>query len=245
VNKKLITLLVLTVLVSSYNLLVADDVKEPAAPVPAKSASPDHLIYLTGNEAAWKNFPLKPALGSPVDQGDLLITLSAQANRTDAQKAEAEHDKTYAITLVTETIDPAFETKYPDVFEVLKKADNDEHYVNSKLKNENQRPRPFVQHPLLVTPLFTVKDWSYPSGHSSGSELQARLLGLLFPDKANDLLNRARQIADSRVVAGVHYASDTEFGQSLGDIVFDELEASAKFKQDFAAAAAKDGIPLK
>ncbi len=244
-NKKLITLLALSVLISCGNLLIGDDAMSPAAPVPAKSATPDHLLYLTESSIDWKKFPAKPVLGSAVDETDLIITLSAQANRTDAQKAEADHDKTYNITLVTEAIDPAFDTKYPNVFDVLKKADNDEHFINSKIKNENQRPRPYVQHPLLVTPLFPVKDYSYPSGHASGSQLQARLLGVLFPDKANDLLNRARQIADSRVVAGVHYASDTEFGQILGDMIFDQLEANAKFKQDLAAAAAKDGIPLK
>ncbi len=244
-NKKLITLLLALSVISCGNFLIGDDAMSPAAPVPVKSSTPDHLLYLKEDTIDWKKFPAKPALGSPVDQADLLITLSAQANRTDAQKTEATHDQTYSIDLVNEILDPAFATKYPNVYAMLKQADNDDHFFNSHIKNANQRPRPYVEHPLLVTPLFTVKDWSYPSGHSSGSQLQARLLGVLFPDKANDLLNRARQIADSRIVAGAHYASDTEFGQTLGDMVFDALEANAKFKQDLAAAAAKDGIPLK
>jgi acid phosphatase (class A) len=90
-----------------------------------------------------------------------------------------------------------------------------------------------------------VGDYTYPSGHSSGSEVQALILGVLFPDRAEELLKRARQVADGRVIAGVHYASDTEAGENLGDLIFDQLEASAQFKQDLAAAAQKDGIPLK
>ena len=75
--------------------------------------------------------------------------------------------------------------------------------------------------------------------------MQARILGLLFPDRSEDLLKRALQVADSRVVAGVHYASDTEAGENLGDLIFAKLEANAKFKQDLADAAQKDGIALK
>jgi acid phosphatase (class A) len=67
----------------------------------------------------------------------------------------------------------------------------------------------------------------------------------LFPAKSDDLLKRARQIADGRVVAGVHYTSDTEAGIALGDLLFTELESTPKFKSDLTAAAAKDNIALK
>ena len=214
------------------------------APAPAKSA-PAHTIYLTGKETVWLNFPKAPALGSPVDEDDLLNTLAAQGARSDDQKNEALKDQHYSIALMTDVIDADFETKYPAIFKVLKSAENDAYVITSRLKKENARLRPFVQHPTLVVPLFPVADYSYPSGHASGSELQARLLGVLFPDRAEDLLKRARQIADGRVVAGVHYASDTEAGENLGDLIFQELEAIPKFKQDLKAAAQQDNIPLK
>lgn len=111
---------------------------------------------------------------------------------------------------------------------------------NTMIKDANDRLRPFVQHPTLVIPLFTTGDFSYPSGHASGMELQARILAELFPKKREALLQRARQIADGRVVAAVHYASDTEAGLTLGDLLFTELEAKSKFLQDLSAAAAED-----
>ena len=244
-KKQLITLFSLAVLAVCNTFLIADDAMSATAAVSSHSTVPDHLIYLTGQEPAWKQFPKAPAPGSAVDDSDLAITLAAQAMRTDAQKAEADHDRTYAITLVTEAIDPAFQTKYPNIFEMLQKADSDQHYINSMIKKQNARPRPYVGHPLLVTSLFPVKDFSYPSGHASGSELQARLLAVLFPAQADDVIKRARQVADSRVIAGVHYASDIAAGQTLGDLIFDALEANPQFKKDLAAAAAKDQIPLK
>jgi acid phosphatase (class A) len=99
-----------------------------------------------------------------------------------------------------------------------------------------------VQHPTLVTPLFEVSDFSYPSGHATGTQLQARILAKLFPQQAEALLKRARQIADSRVVAGVHYASDTEAGLALGDLLFAQIEAQPQFQKDLREAAEKDQL---
>jgi len=219
--------------------MAADASNSTASYVPAK------LVYLTGNEAVWSSFPKCAAPGSETDELDLAITLSIQASRTDAQKAEAEHDANYTITLMTDALSPDFATKYPKTFAVLGEANGDDGNITTMIKNENERLRPFVGHPTLVRPLFFVPDYSYPSGHASGMELQARLLGTLFPAQAKALRNRARQVADSRVVAGVHYTSDTEEGLILGDLVFAELEANAKFTADLAAAAEQDGIARK
>jgi acid phosphatase (class A) len=211
----------------------------------APSDLPDHTIYLNSNEDVWKSFPKGPALGSPVDQTDLVVTLSVQASRTQAQVAEARRDQNYSIKLMTDLIDPSFAAKYPNTFQVLTDADDDAYVITSMLKGANGRPRPYVQHPLLVLPLFTATDFSYPSGHASGMELQARILGWLFPPWADQLINRARQVADSRVVAGVHYASDTEAGLKLGDLLFDQLQLNPKFMAALAAAVAADHLPLR
>lgn len=209
------------------------------------TGAPEKPYYLTGNEEVWRNFPPKPVLGSPVDQEDLLITLSLQASRTEDQKNEALGDKSYTIRLMTDVIDAGFKTKYPNVYNVLNNADTDSYYINTLIKNENGRLRPFVQHPTLVIPLFTTGDFSYPSGHATGLELQARILAQLFPDKSDALRQRARQIADSRVVAGVHYVSDTEAGLALGDLLFTELETKSVFQGDLAKAVANDHIAVR
>jgi hypothetical protein len=58
-------------------------------------------------------------------------------------------------------------------------------------------------------------------------------------------LTRARQVADGRVVAGVHYASDAEAGIASGDLLFPELENKPEFENDLATALTKDQISLK
>ena len=238
-------LFAVALLTSSWNVCYADQAAQSSPSASPTGGPPQKPYYLTGNEEVWRNFPPKPALGSSVDQEDLLITLSLQTSRTEDQKNEALRDKKYSINLVTDVIDTDFEHKYPNVYRVLNNADIDSYYINTLIKNENGRLRPFVQHPTIVTPLFTTGDFSYPSGHATGTELQARILGQLFLDKSEAVRQRARQIADSRVVAGVHYASDTEAGLALGDLLFTELETKSQFQKDLATAVANDHIPIK
>jgi acid phosphatase (class A) len=246
-NFRLKRILLGLVLMSSWcSVCWADQVTQMSQATASPSdGPPEKPYYLTGKEEVWQNFPQKPALGSPIDQADLLITLSLQASRTEDQRNEAMRDKSYSVKLVTDVVDSNFDTKYPNTFKVLTNADIDSYFINTMIKNANGRLRPFVQHPTLVVPLFTVGDFSYPSGHASGMELQARILGQLFPTQKDALLKRARQIADGRVVAGVHYASDTEAGIALGDLLFTELETKSEFQKDLATAATKDQIPLK
>jgi acid phosphatase (class A) len=238
------SILLVLALVSSCSVCWADEAAQQMSNTSASPSDgpPKKPYYLTGKEDAWRDFPPKPSLGSAIEQEDLLITLALQASRTEDQKNEALRDKSYTIKLMTDVIDADFETKYPNVFKVLSNADIDSYFINTMIKNTNGRLRPFVQHPTLVVPLFTVGDFSYPSGHATGMELQARILAQLFPGKSDALLRRARQIADGRVVAGVHYTSDTEAGLALGDLLYLEIGATNGFQKDLSAAAQTDGI---
>ena len=209
--------------------------QSPAKAIPTKG------FYLTGNEEAFDRFPAAPKLNSERDHTDLLITLSIQASRNDEQIDEAKEDAKYfdGIKAMDHLVDTDFETDYPEtskVGQLLKHAGDDGASVMFKLKKRNGRLRPFRQHPGLVVPLFTADDFSYPSGHASGSELQARILAELFPDRAALVLNKARLIADSRVVAGVHYESDIEAGRYLGDLIFSLLDSNPRFKHDLDVA---------
>jgi acid phosphatase (class A) len=199
--------------------------------------------YLTGNESVWRTFPKAPVAGSAVDVSDLAVILAAQAHRTDEQKKEAFLDQKYRIALLSDVIDPEFSTKYPETFILLEAVGTDAYLLNTQLKNLNARPRPYQLHPTLVTPLFPVVDTSYPSGHACGSMTQALVLGKIFPDRAEDLLKRARQVADSRVVAGVHNPSDIAAGQTVAELIFAELAKNPKFLKNLAAALKTDSLP--
>jgi membrane-associated phospholipid phosphatase len=111
----------------------------------------------------------------------------------------------------------------------------DESSISFELKKKYQRPRPYRAHPE-VKALFPVDQYSYPSGHASGSFVLAAVLGELFPDKKSALMARADVVAQSRVIAGVHYPSDIEQGKVLGQAIMNVFLAHAAFQRDLAAA---------
>jgi acid phosphatase (class A) len=213
---------------------------QPAAGTPQKT---EH--YITGKEPVFVHFPAAPSLNSDLDHTDLLITLLAQGSRNSAQVREAINDREFANAIETmdRLVDRNFEKAYPassKVAQLLKNTEDDAAPIVSMLKKRNGRLRPFVQHPGLVVPIFPVKDFSYPSGHATGAQLHARLLAALFPDCSAKVLIKAKTIADSRVVAGVHYESDIEAGLRLGDLIFSALTANPRFIHDLHEA--KDQI---
>jgi hypothetical protein len=158
-------------------------VQDSTGPSPSSNGPPERPYYLTGDEEVWKTFPAKPALGSAIDQADLLITLSMQNSRNEDQKNEALRDRKYSIKLVTDVIDTDFETKYPNVFKVLGNADIDSYFINTLIKKTNARLRPFVQHPTLVTPLLMWATSVIPAGMRPGPSSRRGSWQSCFPSK--------------------------------------------------------------
>lgn len=195
--------------------------------------------WLTENDKTrlLNSIPPKPALGSELDNKDLATVLKFQAARTPQDIAEAFNDKKFRLEFVSAgVLSPNFTAEnFPKSFALLIHVNQDESLLNSTLKKQNQRLRPFQSHPE-VHALFSVDQYSYPSGHASGSTVLAAILGELFPDKKEALLARAEAVCRSRVIAGVHYPSDIEEGKKLGRALVDALLANPDFQKDLAAA---------
>lgn len=96
--------------------------------------------------------------------------------------------------------------------------------LNSALKDEAKdffaRPRPFEADPTLPTVVPRPNNNpSFPSGHTSGSYAAALTLASLMPDRREQFLKEAEQVAWSRTFGGVHYPSDIVAGAKLGAAV--------------------------
>ncbi|MGZ5134064.1 MAG: phosphatase PAP2 family protein [Flavitalea sp.] len=74
--------------------------------------------------------------------------------------------------------------------------------------------------PLIFTPPFP----GYPSGHATASSTAATVLEHFFPADAAFLRKTAKECADSRFYAGIHFQTDNrvglEVGRALGDYVY-------------------------
>jgi acid phosphatase (class A) len=80
---------------------------------------------------------------------------------------------------------------------------------------------------------------SYPSGHAASAFTLAALLGEIFPDKKEALLEQAAEIAENRVIGGVHYPSDIAAGKQLGLAIAQTLLANPDFQKKLAAVKAQ------
>jgi len=99
------------------------------------------------------------------------------------------------------------------------------------LKYHFNRPRPYLLAPLYDIELGTneLKDTtfdspSYPSGHATQSTLIANYLANKYPLHRGKFLRLGRDIAKSRMVAKVHYPSDIQMGEMIGNDMFRYLK---------------------
>ena len=65
------------------------------------------------------------------------------------------------------------------------------------------------------------------------------ILAEVAPDRAAEILGRARSYGESRVVCGVHYESDVQAGRVAASAVFSALQAEPAFQRDLAAVKAE------
>lgn len=84
------------------------------------------------------------------------------------------------------------------------------------VKRHFHRLRPFQQDGTISPVGKIPKDAGYPSGHASAAFAAATVLGTLWPSRAWQFTDLARQVANSRMYAGVHFPSDVVVGARLG-----------------------------
>ena len=77
--------------------------------------------------------------------------------------------------------------------------------------------RPF-QYDSTFTPLFQTPPFpGYPSGHATASSAAATVLAYFFPADAEFFKSKAKECADSRFYAGIHFQTDNQTGLEMGN----------------------------
>jgi hypothetical protein len=104
-----------------------------------------------------------------------------------------------------------------DYIEYLTQVSDDLGALVVQLKNHYQRPRPYqvafyTEQDLHPYYSYSAVSPSYPSGHACQALFLFNLIGFHYEDKKEELLKVAKQVADSRIILGVHYKSDNLFG---------------------------------
>lgn len=127
----------------------------------------------------------------------------------------------------------------PNLLHLLTRVGADGGSIVERAKSAFKRPRPFLEDagPICVERTDDLaKSSSYPSGHTTLGWAYGLILAELDPARATQILEHARAYGESRVVCGVHYASDVEAGRTVGAALVARLHANQEFETDLAAA---------
>ena len=108
---------------------------------------------------------------------------------------------------------------------LIHKLNQDVRIIILDLKNFYKRPRPFRIDDKLYDPILkSMEGFSYPSGHSTQSNLLYLVLSKKYPKYKKELNKIKDDIVFSRQMANAHYPSDIKFGEKLAKSLFDYLK---------------------
>jgi acid phosphatase (class A) len=188
--------------------------------------------------------PHAPVKGTARYEADRKIFLRTRKLNGSARWQMAVNDDDYFDPAVAKdftcalgvTINP---TDEPHLTALITRMGADLGRAGRDAKNFNKRKRPFLidkgKTCVAITPAF-AKSFDYPSGHSTYSWGLGLVLAEIAPDRATQVLARARAYGESRVVCGVHNASAVDAGRTEASIVIAALHSSAEFRADLDAA---------
>jgi len=130
----------------------------------------------------------------------------------------------------------------PQTFKLLTLVGDEEEDDTKDAKAYFHRDRPYVAEPAIkaCTPVKPGKAAnSYPSGHATRAFSMGLVLASLVPARSQEILARASQYAERRLICGVHYRSDIVAGQQFGTVLALKLMQKPEFQALMMAAQAE------
>lgn len=181
-----------------------------------------------------------PAEQTEAWNADVAQIVALQKKATTQDIAKAASEKHLRPEMVAEVLGKEVtRAKFPKLFSLLDKVEADGRVVNEAAKQHWATRRPYLASKDVKPLIDAHTNPAYPSGHTSGSLIFAEVLAMIYPEKQEQLLARAAEIAQHRVLAGMHYLHDVEGGRRLAALVLDALMKSESFRADLAAAKAE------
>lgn len=192
--------------------------------------------------------PPPPAPGSTAERVELDELLKIQAERTAAEADRARDDATISIFRFGDALGSPVEfnaARLPRVAAFFEKIGEAETAVVRPAKKHFGRKRPYDVEPRLRPVIGPPGSLAYPGGHATWAFATALVLADILPERRTEVLDRAEEYARNRMVAGVHYRSDTDAGRISGSVLAAFLFASPKFRADEKLAAVELRAALK
>lgn len=176
---------------------------------------------------------------------DLLQHQEGKDKRNTSEGTTARNDVEYSVDNFCSVYSPYFgitlsASNTPQIYELMTRVHPNGNGATQGAKALYARKRPYVQ--LIETTGYPADEdhlrdtGSYPSGHASGSWLMALVLSEINPDAQEDMLARAYQYGQGRVITGYHWQSDVDDGRVLSTAVYAALHTNAEFMEQMLRA---------
>ena len=182
--------------------------------------------------------PPPPAQDSTTTKAELAEVHRVEQSRTPEQVTAAEYDDHHEdIFLYAKVLGPNYMADALPLTALLSaRIRNDAGLLNSPLKAYFQRPRPYNFDTSLHPICDTNKDFSYPSGHTLNGYLFGFVLLQMVPEKRTEVLARADEYGENRVVCEAHYPSDLEASRRVAYAILAAMLSNPRFQHDLTAA---------
>jgi acid phosphatase (class A) len=181
--------------------------------------------------------PAPPANDSKQTKEEIAEILNIQGNRTPEQASAAVADAEENVWRFADVMGSDFTaTKLPKISAFFDRIAATEGAVTDPAKDFWQRPRPHMLSDKIKPIVKKSKSGSWPSGHATLGYLMATLLSDMVPEKRNELYSRASQYAENRIIAGIHYRSDTIMSRTAAALIVQKMFEQPDFKAEFDMA---------
>ncbi|MGA2081343.1 MAG: phosphatase PAP2 family protein [Holophaga sp.] len=179
-----------------------------------------------------------PGPGSEGAKADQAILLWLQTTRTQDAVARARSEADLALGVFSPVTGKDLESPgFPLTRALAEDLRLDLRRTTGSLKDWFARPRPYQAMAQIKPAVRLETNSSYPSGHSAWGVAEATLLAALEPGRREAILDRGRLVGYDRALAGVHYPSDVEAGQRVGEAFAQTWLAAHQARVDQARAA--------
>lgn len=175
--------------------------------------------------ALMAQIPPPPADDSPAGMADLETLLQVQKDRTPGQIARAKRIAGHSAMQMGAVVfgENFTNENFPRTAALMKEFYDARNKVVGNGKKNFERPRPFVRSKDIVVCTSKPASTSYPSGHSLMGAFWGAMYSAAFPEYKPLFDLEIRETMWCRVLAGVHYPTDTQAGLILGTLTAQEM----------------------
>lgn len=166
--------------------------------------------------------PAPPTDDSVVGRAELETLLQIQADRTTNQVRRAQRVASQTVTSFARPVlgEWFHSGAFPRTMAVFEQVERERRMiVDDQVKRRWNRTRPYLRSALVHPVVGRPSNTSYPSGHAAAAAVWGTILAAAVPEKAAAFQQQIHEVMWCRVLAGVHYPSDTLAGELLGEAI--------------------------